>query len=219
MALSASPPSPQASGIGGPPGPCSQLWRWRGGVDRGRVRGGDESGARRRGLRGRDRVASSQRMSDHNNSSRAGLTRQKLLVVNADDLGLSAGAIAASSRPTSAASSPAPASWCAGAAARRRRRTRAHPRLGVGLHLDFADGASVTMGAPVRGGEPQRSAAVRRESRPAGRPLLALIDRAPTHVDSHQHVHQESASAQSSSSRARRLGVPAAPCRPNRLLR
>jgi predicted glycoside hydrolase/deacetylase ChbG (UPF0249 family) len=69
---------------------------------------------------------------------------------------------------------------------------RAHPALSVGLHLDlgewkFHDGAWTALYRVVPLDDP---AAVRREVAAQLAAFEALVGRAPTHLDSHQHVHR-----------------------------
>jgi predicted glycoside hydrolase/deacetylase ChbG (UPF0249 family) len=119
-------------------------------------------------------------------------TCEKLLVVNADDLGLSEGVnrgiIEAHERGIVTSASLMvrwPAAREAAAYA------RAHPRLGVGLHLDFAewcvrDEQWVPLYEVVNLHD---TAAVRREVARQMELFLQMMERPPTHVDSHQHVH------------------------------
>src|SRR5215213_10035396 len=116
------------------------------------------------------------------------------LVVNADDLGLSAGinrGIFEAHERGIVTSASLMVRWPAvreGAAY-----ARAHPRLGVGLHLDFAEWAirdeqwvrlyQVVDLDDVR--------AVRREVERQIEQFLHVMDAPPTHLDSHQHVHQD----------------------------
>ena len=85
-----------------------------------------------------------------------------------------------------------------------------HPRLGVGLHLDFGEwayreGQWAAVYEVVDLGD---EAAVERE---AGRQLerfRALAQREPTHVDSHQHVHRAGPALSVARRLADELGVP-----------
>ncbi len=118
----------------------------------------------------------------------------RLLIVNADDFGLSAavnrGIIRAhESGIVTSASLMVRQPGAAEAA----RYARSSPRLGVGLHLDL--GEWVFEGDAWR----QRYAvvadladpvAVEREVRHQYEAFVALVGRPPTHVESHQHVHQ-----------------------------
>ena len=87
---------------------------------------------------------------------------------------------------------------------------RVAPQLGVGLHLDFAEWA-------IRDDEWTRlyevcdldnPLAVRREVERQIEPFFHLMDRPPTHLDSHQHVHQDVRVRRIVEEAARRLEVP-----------
>jgi predicted glycoside hydrolase/deacetylase ChbG (UPF0249 family) len=117
----------------------------------------------------------------------------RYLIVNADDFGLSAGVNRGIIRAhesgivTSASLMVRqPAADDAVALARR------HPRLAVGLHLDFGewvyrDGAWATLYEVVPADDPAAAADE------VDRQLAAfteLVGRDPTHIDSHQHAHR-----------------------------
>jgi predicted glycoside hydrolase/deacetylase ChbG (UPF0249 family) len=127
-------------------------------------------------------------------SSPTELACEKLLVVNADDLGMSEGVnrgiIHAHERGI-VTSASLMVRW--GAAREAAAYARANPRLGVGLHLDFAewcirDEQWVPLYEVVNLNDSQ---AVRREVARQVDLFLHLMDRPPTHLDSHQHVHQD----------------------------
>lgn len=142
----------------------------------------------------------------------------KRLVVNADDLGLSPGVnrgiVEAHERGIVTSASLMvrwPAARDATAYARR------NPRLGVGLHLDLAEWA-------CRDGEWVRlyqvvnlddRAAVAREVERQVEAFFELMNRKPTHLDSHQHVHQDVRVRDVVESTARTLGVVLRHCDPN----
>lgn len=117
----------------------------------------------------------------------------RLLIVNADDFGLSPGANAGIRRAfeegivTSASLMVrAPEAIEAAEFARR------HPRMSLGLHVDLAEWTRDASGwRPVYRVVPLDDAdAVRGE---AGRQLARfreIVQRNPTHLDSHQHVHR-----------------------------
>jgi predicted glycoside hydrolase/deacetylase ChbG (UPF0249 family) len=119
--------------------------------------------------------------------------RRRRLIVNADDFGLSAGVnagiIEAHERGIVTATSLM-VRWPA--AEQAATYARSHPRLDVGLHLDFGEWACC-------GGEWRALYEVVREDDVAAvtaeveRQLdrfRQLLGRDPTHVDSHQHVHR-----------------------------
>jgi chitin disaccharide deacetylase len=133
------------------------------------------------------------------------------LIVNADDLGLSAavnaGIAHAHSRGIVTSASlmvrqPAAAEAVSLAAE--------HPRLAVGLHLDlgqwdYRDGA--WQPAYTRCDQEQE-AAVRAECRAQLDLFRKLTGRNPTHLDSHQHVHNGEPVASVAAALAAELGVP-----------
>lgn len=96
------------------------------------------------------------------------------------------------------------------AAASALREAAEHPRLGVGLHLDLGEWA-------FRGGQwvcvddvvdLRDEAAIEHEARGQLERFRALSARAPTHLDSHQHVHREGAARTVAARLAAELGVP-----------
>ena len=135
----------------------------------------------------------------------------RLLVVNADDFGLSAGVNAGVVRAheqgivTSASLMVLqPASAAAAEYA------GAHPRLGIGLHVDlgewcFRDGQWQALYERV---PPRDMAAVETEVLRQLERFRALRGRDPGHLDSHQHVHRREPAAAVLGALARRLGVP-----------
>src|SRR5690242_18375271 len=147
----------------------------------------------------------------HDNSNAPPDAQAKILIVNADDFGLSPGVnrgiIEAHERGIVTSASLMvrwPAAEEAAAYA------RSHPRLGVGLHLDFAEWA-------IRDDQWVRlyqvcdldnPLAVRREVERQIEQFFHLMDRPPTHVDSHQHVHQDVRVRAIVEQIARRLEVP-----------
>lgn len=135
----------------------------------------------------------------------------KLLVVNADDLGLSEGVnrgIFEAHERGIVTSASLMVRWAAareGAAY-----AKANPRLGVGLHLDFAEWAIrdeqwVRLYEVVNLDFPR---AVEREVERQIELFFHLMDRQPTHLDSHQHVHQDVRVRGIVEAAARRLEVP-----------
>jgi predicted glycoside hydrolase/deacetylase ChbG (UPF0249 family) len=133
------------------------------------------------------------------------------LIVNADDFGLSPetnrGIIRAHERgivtSTSLMVRPAAAAAAAGYA-------RAHPRLGVGLHIDLGEWA-------FRSGEwvalysvapTDDAGAVQGEVERQLEAFRALLGRDPDHLDSHQHVHRKEPVRAVVTELGARLGVP-----------
>jgi predicted glycoside hydrolase/deacetylase ChbG (UPF0249 family) len=120
---------------------------------------------------------------------------EKFLIVNADDLGLSpetnSGIFHAHQHGIVTSASLMvryPAATQAIIAA------KSFPHLGIGLHLDFSewaiiDGEWKTLYEVVNLDD---SAAVRLEVQNQLQAFERLINRPPTHLDSHQHVHQDS---------------------------
>jgi predicted glycoside hydrolase/deacetylase ChbG (UPF0249 family) len=133
------------------------------------------------------------------------------LVVNADDLGLTAGVndgiVEAHVRGIVTSASlmvRQPAAADAACLA------RAHPRLGVGLHLDlgewaYRDGGWVALYTVV---DVDDEAAVTAEVVRQVECFQDLVGRSPTHLDSHQHVHDDHPVSSVVSDAARGLGVP-----------
>jgi predicted glycoside hydrolase/deacetylase ChbG (UPF0249 family) len=140
-------------------------------------------------------VTNLKRMSGNDDRSRsADVACEKLLVVNADDLGMSEGVnrgiIEAHERGI-VTSASLMVRW--GAVREAAAYAKEHPRLGVGLHLDFAEWCiRDDQWVPLYEVENLNdTAAVRREVARQVDLFLHLMDRPPTHVDSHQHVHQD----------------------------
>jgi predicted glycoside hydrolase/deacetylase ChbG (UPF0249 family) len=135
----------------------------------------------------------------------------RVLIVNADDFGLSLGVnrgIIRAFEDGIVTSASLMVRWPAAALAARY--AREHPRLGLGLHLDlgewaFADGDWVALYEVVHRGD---AVQVRSE---VGRQLAAfrdLVGRDPDHLDSHQHVHRSEPAASALAEAADVLGVP-----------
>lgn len=136
---------------------------------------------------------------------------RRFLIVNADDFGLSlgvnAGIIQAHERGI-VTSASLMTRWPAATAAAEY--ARAHPRLGVGLHVDLGEWI-------YRDGEWQLlyqvvdltdAAAVHAEIRRQLDAFRRLLGRDPDHIDSHQHVHRQGAAHAACRDIADRLGVP-----------
>lgn len=135
----------------------------------------------------------------------------RCLVVNADDLGLSA-AVDAGILHAHAHGVVTSASLMVRqpAAAEAVRLAAEHPRLALGLHLDlgqwdYRDGA--WQPAYTRCDQEQE-AAVREECRAQLDLFRKLTGRNPTHLDSHQHVHQSEPVASVAGALAAELRVP-----------
>ncbi len=133
------------------------------------------------------------------------------LIVNADDLGLSAGvnrgiAQAHEHGIVTSASLMVRAGHAAEAAAY----ARAHPELSVGLHVDLGEWRYtgehwVAAYEVVPTGD---AAAVGAEVAAQVERFCALMGREPTHLDAHQHAHREEPAKAIVLEHARRLGVP-----------
>ena len=135
----------------------------------------------------------------------------KILIVNADDFGLSAGVnrgiveaaehgiLTSASLMVRQPAAPAAAAYA-----------RKHCGISVGLHLDFGEWV-------YRGGDwvPLYSVVPTNDSEALEAEIDAqiaaferLIGRPPTHLDSHQHVHRDEPARSILIGWARRLGVP-----------
>jgi predicted glycoside hydrolase/deacetylase ChbG (UPF0249 family) len=136
---------------------------------------------------------------------------KRLLIVNADDLGLSpgvnAGIFEAHERGIVTSAS---LMVRAGSAPEAIALASAHPGLAVGLHLDIAEWQ-------YEGGEwrvnyercqPDDAAAVEAECRGQLAAFRELTGRDPTHLDSHQHTHTSEPVASVATSLATELKVP-----------
>lgn len=133
------------------------------------------------------------------------------LIVNADDLGLSAGVnrgiarahehgiVTSASLMVRGAHAPAAAAWA-----------RTRPELSVGLHVDL--GRWRYAGEPWIGAFEDvaldDAAAVGAEVAAQVERFCALMERAPTHLDSHRHVHRAEPIRTIVREHGERLGVP-----------
>jgi predicted glycoside hydrolase/deacetylase ChbG (UPF0249 family) len=143
---------------------------------------------------------------------------RRRLIVNADDFGLSPGVnrgILTSHERGIVTSASLMVRWPAAAEAAAY--GRAHPELGIGLHIDLCEWA-------YRGEEWSLDYEVVPTDDPRGardevlRQLDAfrlLMGREPTHVDSHQHVHREEPLRTIVQEIADALGVPLRHCAPH----
>jgi len=86
----------------------------------------------------------------------------------------------------------------------------AHPRLAIGLHLDLGqwDYAGGEWSAAYVRCDQQDEAAVVSECRAQLEAFRALLGREPTHLDSHQHVHDSEPVSSAMEAIAAELGVP-----------
>jgi chitin disaccharide deacetylase len=144
-------------------------------------------------------------------------TPARYLIVNADDLGQSRGinrGIISAHRDGIVTSASLMVRWPAAAEAAAD--ARRHPRLSVGLHIDLGEqilraGEWVPLYSVV---PVQNETAVRDEiSRQLGM-FARLVGHAPTHLDSHQHVHLREPARSILLEIAQRLGVPLRNCSP-----
>lgn len=135
----------------------------------------------------------------------------RILIVNADDLGLSEGVnegiVTAHERGVVTSASLMVRRAAAAAAADVAGR---HPRLAVGLHLDlgewvYEDGR---WRVAYERCASQNPAEIERECRAQVAAFRELLDRDPTHLDSHQHVHMSEPVAAVAVALAAELGVP-----------
>jgi chitin disaccharide deacetylase len=137
--------------------------------------------------------------------------QERFLVVNADDLGLAeavnAGVFAAHERGIVTSAS---LMVCQEAAVAAAGAAGAHPRLAIGLHVDlgewrYEDGRWVEA---YRRCDGEDGGQVEAECRAQTQRFRALLGRDPTHLDSHQHVHESEPAATVLAGIAAELGVP-----------
>ncbi len=136
---------------------------------------------------------------------------ERYLIVNADDFGLSRGVnrgIIQAHRHGIVTSASLMVRW--GAAGEAANYARENPALGLGLHVDlgewrFQEGQWVRVYEVVR---LEDASAVAREVSDQVDAFRRLTGRDPTHLDSHQHVHQDAARLPQFQELSRRLGVP-----------
>jgi len=136
---------------------------------------------------------------------------QRFLVVNADDLGLSAavndGIFAAHEEGIVTSASLMVRQGAARAAAER---AAEHPELAIGLHIDlgewnYEEGEWTLAYSHCDSDDPREVAA---ECRAQLDRFRALLGRDPTHLDSHQHVHESEPVSGVAEALATELGVP-----------
>lgn len=139
------------------------------------------------------------------------MSEQRFLVVNADDLGLSAavnaGIFTAHEKGIATSASLMVRQGAAPAAAEE---ASAHPDLAIGLHVDLGEWIYES-GEWIQAHlhcDTDDAAAVEAECRAQLERFRALVGRAPTHLDSHQHVHESEPVAGVAEALAAELGVP-----------
>lgn len=141
----------------------------------------------------------------------AGVAAERLLVVNADDFGLSDGVnrgiIEAHDRGVVTSASLMVRQAAAAEAAAL---AHARPALSVGLHIDLGEwvyrgGAWVEAYRHVDSSD---AAAVANEVRAQLRLFLVLCGAHPTHLDSHQHAHRDGAAREVVAALGAELAVP-----------
>jgi predicted glycoside hydrolase/deacetylase ChbG (UPF0249 family) len=139
------------------------------------------------------------------------LAAEKLLIVNADDFGLSEGTnrgiIECHERGIVTSASLMVRCEAAGEAAAE---AKTHPELSVGLHVDLGEwkreGGKWSMLYHVVNTRSRRH--VRGECRAQLDRFRELMGRDPTHIDSHQHVHRDEPVRSELWNISRELGVP-----------
>jgi predicted glycoside hydrolase/deacetylase ChbG (UPF0249 family) len=139
------------------------------------------------------------------------VSAERFLVVNADDLGLSApvdegifaaherGIVTSASLMVRQAAAPAAADQAA-----------AHPELAIGLHIDLGEWIYES-GEWIQAYlhcDTDDAAAVEAECRAQLERFRALLGRGPTHLDSHQHVHESEPVTGVAEALAAELGLP-----------
>ncbi|HET6866540.1 MAG TPA: ChbG/HpnK family deacetylase [Solirubrobacteraceae bacterium] len=139
------------------------------------------------------------------------MAKARLLIVNADDFGRSAGINAGIVRAHThgiVTSASLMVRWPSARPAARS--ARALPRLSVGLHLDLGEWACVdgAWSETYHVVDVADTEAVERETRAQLGQFRSLVGANPTHLDSHQHVHRDGAAAEILDALGRELGVP-----------
>lgn len=136
---------------------------------------------------------------------------ERFLVVNADDLGLS-GAVndGIFLAHTEGIVTSASLMVRQGAAPSAAERAADHPELAVGLHIDLGEwnyeaGKWTLVYSHCDGDDPEE---VEAECRAQLERFRALLGRDPTHLDSHQHVHESEPARGVAEALAAELGVP-----------
>jgi predicted glycoside hydrolase/deacetylase ChbG (UPF0249 family) len=139
------------------------------------------------------------------------MTEKRLLIVNADDLGLSAGVNAGIAEAhengiVTSASLMVRQAAAVDAVARMERL----PSLAIGLHIDIGqwDYESGEWRVAYQRCPPEDETAVRTECLGQLEAFRQLLGRDPTHLDSHQHAHMDEPVASVAKGLAIELGVP-----------
>ena len=140
----------------------------------------------------------------------------RILIVNADDFGRSAGinrGVVRGHTDGIVTSASAMVRWSAAKEAAVI--ASAHPALSVGLHLDLAEWV-YTEGEwrLVYEVVSREAASVVRELERQLERFRVLFGREPTHLDSHQHVHRDEPVRSILVETGRRLGIPVRDCTP-----
>lgn len=133
------------------------------------------------------------------------------LIVNADDLGMSTGVNAGIFRAHEhGIVTSASLMVRQGAAGEAVALAVDHPRLAIGLHLDLGqwDYVKGEWIAAYRRCDAEDESAVQAECRSQLQAFRSLMGRDPTHLDSHQHVHDSEPVASVMAAIAAELGVP-----------
>jgi chitin disaccharide deacetylase len=136
---------------------------------------------------------------------------ERTLIVNADDLGMTAavnagiaeafehGIVTSASLMVRQSTAPEAVEYA-----------RANPGLAVGLHIDLGqwDYADGEWSVAYQRCDPDDPEAIERECRAQLAAFRELLGRDPTHLDSHQHVHDGEPVASVAARMADELGVP-----------
>jgi chitin disaccharide deacetylase len=141
---------------------------------------------------------------------------KRVLIVNADDFGRSRGVnggVALAHDRGIVTSASAMVRWPAAEEAAAIAAER--PELGVGLHVDLSEWAYLDgEWQAVYEVAPNDPAAVMAEIEVQVASFEALFGRAPTHLDSHQHVHRRDPARSALLLLGRALGIPVRECTP-----
>ncbi|HET7509351.1 MAG TPA: ChbG/HpnK family deacetylase [Solirubrobacterales bacterium] len=139
------------------------------------------------------------------------MSEQRLLVVNADDLGLSAavndGVFLAHEEGIVTSASLMVRQGSAAAAAGQ---AAEHPDLAIGLHIDLGEWSyeAGDWSLAYSHCDLDDTDEVERECRAQLDRFRSLLGRDPTHLDSHQHVHESDPAKRVTEALAAELGVP-----------
>lgn len=139
------------------------------------------------------------------------MSAARYLIVNADDLGMSAGVNAGIFHAHEHGIVTSASLMVRQAAAREAAELAIeHPRLAIGLHLDLGqwDYVKGEWIAAYQRCDQEDESAVRAECRRQLEAFRSLLGRDPTHLDSHQHVHDSEPVASVTAAIAAELGVP-----------